>query len=61
MTIDLTALDSFVILIVTSGDGCLTDNEGNICALQAGNTLLVPASTNELKVEGTVKFLLTYA
>ena len=38
----------------------ITDDEGNQTTLKAGETLLVPATATELKVEGTVKFLETY-
>jgi mannose-6-phosphate isomerase len=60
MTLDYTDLDSFVILIGLSGHATITDNEGNEFALAAGETVLVPATTNTLKVEGTIKFLETY-
>lgn len=60
MTIDYTELDSFVILIGIKGEGTITDNEGNQTTLKAGESLLVPATTNTLKVEGTLKFLETY-
>ena len=39
----------------------LTDNEGNTEQLRQGDTLLVPATTESLKVDGHVKFLFTYA
>lgn len=61
MTIDTACIDSFVILIATRGEGMVTDNEGNCTPLVAGRSLLVPASTTSLHVEGTVKFLFTYA
>lgn len=60
MTLDYSELDSFVILIALEGSANITDNEGNSLTLQAGETLLIPATTAELKVEGTVKFLETY-
>lgn len=60
MTIDYTELDSFVILIGIKGEATITDNEGNETTLKAGESLLVPATTNTLKVEGTLKFLETY-
>ena len=60
MTIDYSELDSFVILIGLSGSATITDEEGNQTSLKAGETLLVPATAQELKVEGTVKFLETY-
>ena len=38
----------------------VTINEGNTITLAAGESLLVPATTETLKVEGTLKFLETY-
>ena len=60
MTLDYSELDSFVILIGLGGSATITDDEGNQTTLKAGETLLVPATATELKVEGTVKFLETY-
>ena len=60
MTLDYSELDSFVILIGLKGEGTITDNEGNTFTLQAGESILVPATTETLKVEGTIKFLETY-
>lgn len=60
MTLDYSELDSFVILIGLKGEGTFTDNEGNTFALRAGETVLVPATTSEIKVEGSIKFLETY-
>ena len=60
MTLDYTELDSFVILIGVKGNGTVTDNEGNTFSLNTGETVLIPATTKTLHVEGTVKFLETY-
>ena len=60
MTIDYSELDSFVILIGMKGEGRITDNEGNKTTLNEGETLLLPATTNSIKVEGSIKFLETY-
>lgn len=60
MTLDYSELDSFVILIGVKGEGTIVDNEGDETSLRAGETILIPATTNELKVNGTVKFLETY-
>ena len=60
MTLDYSELDSFVILIGVKGEGTIVDNEGNETSLRAGETILIPATTNELKVNGTVKSLETY-
>ena len=60
MTIDYSELDSFVILIGLKCSASITDNEGNTFTLQAGESVLIPASTKELKVDGAIKFLETY-
>lgn len=60
MTLDYSELDSFVILIGLKGEAVITDNEGNQTSLCAGESMLVPATTETLKVEGTLKFLETY-
>ena len=60
MTIDYSELDSFVILIGVKGYATITDNEGNTFTLQAGESVLVPATTETLKVDGNIKFLETY-
>ena len=60
MTLDYSELDSFVILIGMKGSGTVTDGEGNTLTFNAGESMLVPATTQTLKVEGTVKFLETY-
>lgn len=60
MPLDYSELDSFVILIGMKGSGTVTDGEGNTLTLNAGESMLVPATTQTLKVEGTVKFLETY-
>ncbi len=58
--LDYTALDSFVILIGLSGAGIVTEADGKHFVLRAGETILLPATTGRLSVEGTVKFLETY-
>lgn len=60
MTIDYGDLDSFVILIGLKGEGVVTTDDGQQATISAGETLLLPATTKEVKVEGTVKFLETY-
>ena len=61
MTLDYSELDNFVVLIGLKGEARLTDNEGNTTTLRGGETLLVPASTATIKVDGSIKFLETYA
>ena len=60
MTLDYSELDSFVILIGLKGSGEITDNEGNTTTLCEGETILIPATTSEVKVTGNIKFLETY-
>lgn len=60
MVLDYSELDSFVILIAVDGAGKLIDNEGQETTFNKGETVLIPASTKEVKVEGTVKFLETF-
>lgn len=59
MTLDYSELDSFVILMAVKGEGRLVCN-GEEMPFQMGDTVLFPATTNEVKVEGEVKFLETY-
>lgn len=59
MTIDYADLDSFVIFIGLKGEGTITA-DGETTTLKAGESLLLPATTKTVKVEGTVKFLETY-
>lgn len=62
ITCDYSELDSFVIFICMEGTCKIVDNEGNELALQAGETVLIPASTEEVTVipDGSVKLLETY-
>ncbi|MBR5657448.1 MAG: class I mannose-6-phosphate isomerase [Prevotella sp.] len=60
MTLDYSQLDSFVVLIGVEGHAKFTDNEGNTFTLEAGETVLIPAVTQNLQVEGTLRFLETY-
>ena len=59
MTIDYSELDSFVVLIGIKGEGLLTI-DGEDVTLHAGESILIPATVQEVNVEGTVKFLETY-
>jgi mannose-6-phosphate isomerase len=59
MTIDYSELDSFVILIGLKGEGKLMI-DGEETDFKAGETILVPASVQEVRTEGTIKFLETY-
>ena len=59
MTLDYADLDSFVVLIAVKGQAILT-TENQSTTIQAGETVLLPATTCEIKVEGTITFLETY-
>lgn len=59
MTIDYSELDSFVILIGLKGEGKLMI-DGEKTDFKAGETILVPASVQEVRTDGTIKFLETY-
>lgn len=62
LTLDYSELDSFVILICLEGTCILKDNEGYEVGVQAGETILFPATTQEVNVctDGHVKFLETH-
>ena len=62
MTMDYSDLDSFVIYICMEGSCKIKDNEGNELSLQAGESVLFPATTKEVNVivDKGVKFLETY-
>jgi mannose-6-phosphate isomerase len=60
MTIDYSDLDSFVILIGVKGGGALSDDLGHHTTLRTGETVLLPATTKEVRVTGNVRFLETY-
>ena len=59
MTLDYSELDSFVILIAVRGEGTLTI-DGEEASFRMGDTILLPATTQEVRVEGTVRFLETF-
>ena len=57
--LDYRWIDSFVILTGLKGSATL-NADGQRTSLRAGETVLVPATVKEIKVEGTIKFLETY-
>ena len=59
MTLDYSDLDSFVILIAVKGAGTIAA-DGEEMSFQTGDTVLIPATSKEIKVEGTIKFLETF-
>lgn len=62
MTVDYSELDSFVIYICMEGSCTIKDDRGNSVGMQAGESVLFPATTGNLEVtpDGEVKFLETY-
>lgn len=48
ISLDVKSKDSFVILICLEGQGELKDSQGNVVALKQGETVLVPAVTDEI-------------
>ncbi len=59
MTIDYSELDSFVILIGLKGEGKITV-DGEEVTFKGGESMLLPATTKEVRTEGNIKFLETY-
>lgn len=59
LTLDLTALDSFVVAICVAGSGTLTDDSGRTLPVHEGETVLVPASVRSLRMtpDGGMKLL----
>lgn len=62
ITCDYSELDSFVIFVCVEGSCTLYDNEKNEVSFKAGETFLMPASTQEVTIvpNGKVKLLETY-
>ena len=60
MTIDYSELDSFVIFVGLQGSCELADDSGHTVSFREGETVLLPATTKTVKVDGTIKFLETY-
>ena len=59
MTLVYSELDSFGVLIAVKGEGTITAN-GEEMKLAKGDTILLPATTDEVKVSGELKFLETF-
>lgn len=60
VTIDSSAIDSFIVAIAVSGQGTLTADDTEATTLQAGQTVLLPATTQCLEVSGNLTLLLTH-
>lgn len=61
MLLDYSELDSFVILIAMEGSGTLQVDGGEVTSFAAGESVLIPATAQQVVVTGVVKFLETYA
>ena len=59
MTLDYSDLDSFVILVAVKGEGTVSA-DGEETSFCMGETVLIPATTKEIRVEGEVRFLETF-
>ena len=59
MLIDYSELDSFVVLIGLKGSATLTIGDEDV-TLQGGESILLPATTEKVHVNGQLKFLETY-
>ncbi len=59
MTLDYADLDSFVVLMAVKGAGRLICNDEEM-TFETGDTILLPATAKEVRVEGKIKFLETY-
>ena len=60
---DYSELDSFVIFICMEGSCTMRDNEGNELTVSAGESILLPATTQDVTITpegGSVKLLETY-
>ena len=60
MTLDYSELDSFVILIAVKGEGSILTSSGDTYTFREGESVLLPATTDMVKVEGNIKFLETF-
>lgn len=62
ITCDYSELDSFVIFVCVEGSCKIVDDERNELTMRAGETILLPALTQEVAIvpDGRVKFLETY-
>jgi mannose-6-phosphate isomerase len=49
-SMELSGLDSFVILICTKGNGTVTDDCGNSITIKQGESILVPATAKNLNI-----------
>ncbi len=60
MSINLSQLHCFVIHICAGSKGTITDNDGNTVEMQTSDSILIPATTLHLKVEGVIELVEFY-
>lgn len=62
LTIDYSALDSFVVVICVEGKGTICDDSGNEMPIHQGETVLLPATVKSLRAVpgGSLKILTSY-
>lgn len=60
LQLDYSDLDSFIVLICIKGSCNVIDSEGNATPLNGCETILVPATTKTLKLDGNAKILEAY-
>ena len=60
VTIDYSELDSFVLLTAVQGSADVADDSGQRLTLCEGHSLLIPATTKNIKIEGTIRLFETY-
>lgn len=58
--LDYSSLDSFVILIVLKGTGLISEDGGNPVPVSMGQTLLLPATTQHVDLQGNLEVVETY-
>lgn len=57
LDIDVSSLDSFMILVATKGQATLTIDGDTSVSLAAGQTILIPAKVKTIHVSGTISFV----
>lgn len=62
MSVEVSSKDSFMIVICLEGNGELTNSEGNVVSLRQGETVLIPAFTDNFVFlpQNKMKLLLTH-
>lgn len=56
LSLDYSHTDSFVVIMAFEGHADVTDSEGNLFTLEAGQTVLIPATTRGLDLRPNKKF-----